>query len=854
MPNTRAQTKRQTRSNGLTDAVTLSTVNMPGKRTRKKQTTVAGPSETHTCPPRRTKKTVTKKVNATPAPESSASRAAQRHSPAPMEHSPGTIPSPAHPSASSPTQPRSSPPIQHPPTTRSLSPACPPVASPPPPNSPAPSLPPPSSNPPVSTPEDWEEEDDGLTAAILSNDIQTRSPLAGPDDIPTVLPPLRTYLHGVDEEGYYGIVFHTAYLLRELSANLLPEMCYWYLERFSEDTSLSFFINRTITEFKVADLFGDDLKEVEPVEREAEGVESKVQDTVQGETENGDEMKITQKNVVEVTNLFDDDHNVQYVTRGRRLAANVNYDSSPAPSEEYNPPHTSGEEDRPGEEDVYQHDADGGLFSDAEDDDQGGQMGPHQGNGPLPEALRKKLDAINAERDAQIEQAAVEAGKSIQSCYKYANGNLRVTRSASIWNIWQAWYGVHGEKKRPSNVKINEWTSVVRDEMNEFLHSKLSDEEFSDPAARENALQEQADWFWARFDSFVEDSKGKGKRGDAMTRRILEPIIRMSNRVYQETGFHIGGYIYHSEIGASIWVGTKALQRVKATNGTQMLTQARHIGTKIAHVDAELAALHGHCCVKSNARQRNRHILPMIFAYDAKRIFEKDSDVNKLQPTTFIDNAWRAKVRIVNWPPGVPFYKQGVTTKKGFVAGVQKVTDFRAPDLAKICDPRIAQIEREVKKEEDSENMPLPYFEMVPWNDDEKKLPLHQQGKLSLVSDTSGAIVAAVSHVEAYHTLLAEERRNHRAVSIPASDLSSGVPLYEEDEEDEDVSLPTTQPSAAPPVPLATRPIQTLSAALRRRPPPIPMLSDQRAQLVRRRDSDVDERVEPPLKKARTLS
>ncbi|KAJ3791447.1 hypothetical protein GGU11DRAFT_761599, partial [Lentinula aff. detonsa] len=283
----------------------------------------------------------------------------------------------------------------------------------------------------------------------------------GPNNIPAALPPLRTYLHGVDEEGYYGIV---------------------------------------------ADLFGDDLKEVEPVEREAEGVESKGQDTAQEETENGDEMNIMQKNDVEVTNLFDDDYNVQYVTRGRRLAANVNYGSSPAPCEEYNQLHTSGEEDRPGEEDVYQHDADGGLFSDAEDDDQGGQMGPHQGNGPLPEALRKKLDAINAERDAQIEQAAVEAGKSIQSCYKYANGNLRVTCSASIWNIWQAWYGVHGEKKRPSNVKINEWTSVVRDEMNEFLHSKLSNEEFSDPAAH---------------------SKGKGKWGDAMTRRILEPIIRM---------------------------------------------------------------------------------------------------------------------------------------------------------------------------------------------------------------------------------------------------------------------------------------------------------------------------------------
>jgi hypothetical protein len=44
--------------------------------------------------------------------------------------------------------------------------------------------------------------------------------------------------------------------------------------------------------------------------------------------------------------------------------------------------------------------------------------------------------------------------------------------------------------------------------------------------------------------------------------------------VYCETGFHIGGYAWHPDVEPTIFVGTKALEKVKATNGTQMLTQA----------------------------------------------------------------------------------------------------------------------------------------------------------------------------------------------------------------------------------------------------------------------------------------
>ena len=75
-------------------------------------------------------------------------------------------------------------------------------------------------------------------------------------------------------------------------------------------------------------------------------------------------------------------------------------------------------------------------------------------------------------------------------------------------------------------VSIGEWTQTVRDEMNAFLHTKLSDDQFNNPAAREEALQEQSDWFWSHYDNFVQESKAKGK-GNAMTCRVLRPIIQM---------------------------------------------------------------------------------------------------------------------------------------------------------------------------------------------------------------------------------------------------------------------------------------------------------------------------------------
>ncbi|KAJ3737948.1 hypothetical protein EV360DRAFT_91053, partial [Lentinula raphanica] len=301
---------------------------------------------------------------------------------------------------------------------------------------------------------------------------------------------------------------------------------------------------------------------------------------------------------------------------------------------------------------------------------------------------------------------------------------------------------------------------------------------------------------------------------------VIRPIINMANRVYQETGFHIGGYIVHPDAQPSIWVSTQALQDVKARNGTQMLTQAKDIAAQIAvtnmvsrQVDAALAALYGHCIVTSTIRARDRHILPIIIAYDIKRIFGDEADRLKIQMTNFVEQAWRAKIRIINWPVGLPYFRCGISTTNGYERGYKNVNDIKNDDLKRIVDPRREQIERDMAKAQGKEVVAhgRTYFEVVQWSEDERKLPLKDLAKVGTILDEDGHIVAAVSHSQSYlrerksplsDTDDEEENDNQRKSKTPSDLFASPSPS------------PSAPPASLSPGPSAPR-------AKKHPPPPV---------------------------------
>ncbi|KAF9026990.1 hypothetical protein BDP27DRAFT_1376104 [Rhodocollybia butyracea] len=381
--------------------------------------------------------------------------------------------------------------------------------------------------------------------------------------------------------------------------------------------------------------------------------------------------------------------------------------------------------------------------------------GTHGGRGPLPREAKARLDALMAKLEEDVDAIAQEFGKPPEMCFKYIDGgDGSPTRSVTYWNIWQQWYGVHGQQKKPQNMPVSEWTGVVRNELETFLHSKLSDKDFDKPEARERALEEQTNWFWEHHDALIGETIARGK-GNGMVTKILWPIVQMANRVYRETGFHIGGYAWHPDAGSHIFVGTQTLQKVKATKSTQMLSQVDDIGLQIAvaklverKVDSELAELYRHCIAKKEPRDRHRSMIPRIFTYDLNRIFE-EGDVPKLNFANFVESAWKHQVRVTNWPAGVAFLHVGVRTKKGFVTGVSALNKYKASDLTKICGPRMEQIQQAVNGKEVDED--LHYFEIERWTDEERALSKDQWSTIPVVSDTANNTVVSVAHSLLYH-------------------------------------------------------------------------------------------------------
>lgn len=96
-------------------------------------------------------------------------------------------------------------------------------------------------------------------------------------------------------------------------------------------------------------------------------------------------------------------------------------------------------------------------------------------------------------------------------------------------------------------------------------------------------------------------------------------------------------------------------------------------------------------------------------------------EAGKLQPTTFIEHAFRAKCRIVNWPIEVPFFGVGVTSRGGFMAGYKVICDILAKELGDIALPRIEHVKRKVNATPEPQNAKS-YFYMERWTNSECSL------------------------------------------------------------------------------------------------------------------------------------
>ncbi|KAJ3991193.1 hypothetical protein F5050DRAFT_1812827 [Lentinula boryana] len=579
----------------------------------------------------------------------------------------------------------------------------------------------------ISAPDDLEEDDDGLSAAVLAWDVekvasicqvyrnkawahtpevaralarlpyvdQTIDPLD--DDVLIEPTDIQEYIMQNDPLGAVGVFLHASYMFRELTGNFLPEICHMYTQRFSDPLSLEGIMWRNMD--AIMTLNTEELEKQANAQR-ALDLEPSRPTQLNCPSTREDPLMLTQQAVDKGKGkgkgkekaVEDDKPNDEPDVKGHGPGKSKDRGTKQMVGEKGKEKARAREDDEVGQEGNGDID---NMFSDDDGDDH--DESGLKCFGPLLNKLKSIIDALHADYEHNIIDLAEQWGYDQKRLFDYFHPHATVPRDLNHWNIFESWYKHHGEQKKPENLtRPCQHCKVVRDEFNAFLKSKLSNAELEDPEARSEALKDQIEWYEANLETYIESQKQSGKMGK-MLKQILRPVIDMSQKIYCETGYEIGGYAIHPQSESVIWVGTDTLESVKTTHGTQMITQANQIAALVHvqkmvenNIDSELAELSRHCQKEKGKAWRDVHrsLIPRVFLYDTKRLIDSGAfnfKPSKLQPTLFVDNAWRAKCRIVNWPVGVSFLNCGVKTSNGFEKGVLAVRDYKTPAIGKIA-------------------------------------------------------------------------------------------------------------------------------------------------------------------------
>ncbi|KAG6912859.1 hypothetical protein DXG01_011513, partial [Tephrocybe rancida] len=111
-------------------------------------------------------------------------------------------------------------------------------------------------------------------------------------------------------------------------------------------------------------------------------------------------------------------------------------------------------------------------------------------SGPIPKQAKQHAFAIHANFEKQIQDLAAEIGKAPQLLFSLVGeGPLLSHRALTRWSAFKAWYGVHGEIKKPKNTHTDfelvlpqDWTKLVSNEHTKYYKDNLGDK-WEDPEA-----------------------------------------------------------------------------------------------------------------------------------------------------------------------------------------------------------------------------------------------------------------------------------------------------------------------------------------------------------------------------------
>ncbi|GLB34372.1 hypothetical protein LshimejAT787_0112560 [Lyophyllum shimeji] len=308
------------------------------------------------------------------------------------------------------------------------------------------------------------------------------------------------------------------------------------------------------------------------------------------------------------------------------------------------------------EEDHEGHDEDGHSFK----------------PGPIPDVAKDAAFTAHAEYQRRMAEIAGQYQKPVLSLYQLVGQSVPTPRhEVNRWNAFQAWYGVHGSKKKEKGTKASERARVLADEYEKYLKDDLG-EDWEDPDREAECMEPVVEWFKDRTADYAPNMKADGKFGKVMA-SVAEKFIQSSAQAYELYGVHVFGFIINTDVdeygipNSMAWGGTQAYEQLrsqhKATIATQLadyqaMFRVEEMRLKGLEVAGELFAVSRKLNPGEKDRDGDRRIFSMYLRSDLGKILHARGTHTleackqiKVPWVGWADFAYKEKIRIINWPP-----------------------------------------------------------------------------------------------------------------------------------------------------------------------------------------------------------
>ncbi|KAG6903633.1 hypothetical protein DXG01_016129, partial [Tephrocybe rancida] len=85
------------------------------------------------------------------------------------------------------------------------------------------------------------------------------------------------------------------------------------------------------------------------------------------------------------------------------------------------------------------------------------------------------------------------------------------------WGAYEAWYGVHGERKKPNDMLKEEWMKIIAPKYNKYCDDNLGPLS-KDPDARAELMKPMLEWYATKYRMYTEEKKTDGTYNKVITK------------------------------------------------------------------------------------------------------------------------------------------------------------------------------------------------------------------------------------------------------------------------------------------------------------------------------------------------